>query len=98
MLGNLLDNAIEACVKLPDQNARFIRIYIGLHKQLFYISVSNSMGSEVKKTGIKYLTTKNSDTHGFGLVRVDKIVEKYNGFVNRQHEPGVFATEIMLPL
>ena len=35
---------------------------------------------------------------GFGLQRVDRIVEKYGGFLNRQTEEGVFATEIMLPL
>ena len=32
------------------------------------------------------------------LERVDRIVEKYAGYLNRQNEEGVFATEIMLPL
>ena len=36
--------------------------------------------------------------HGFGLVRIDRIVSKYGGFLNRQDEEGVFATEVMLPL
>lgn len=31
-------------------------------------------------------------------MRIDRTVKKYNGFLNRQHEEGVFATEIMLPL
>ena len=109
ILGNLLDNAIEACLKLPDPKDRFIRIYIGIHKELFYISVSNSVGGEVKRHGFGisrlsniqvpvYLSTKEKEGHGFGLVRIDKIVEKYSGFVDRQNEPGVFATEVMLPL
>lgn len=37
-------------------------------------------------------------SHGFGLYRIDGIVAKYGGFLNRQTEEGVFATEIMLPL
>ena len=98
VLGNLLDNAIEACEKILDEHKRFIRIYIGIHKELLYISVVNSVGGFISKSGHNYLSTKASASHGFGLVRIDKIVEKYNGFIDRQNEEGVFATEIMLPL
>ncbi len=97
ILGNLLDNAIEACT-VQQQEAPWIRIYIGLYKELFYISVSNSVTGEVKRSGLRFLSTKNQANHGFGLVRIDKISEKYGGFVDRQNEPGVFATELMLPL
>lgn len=98
ILGNLLDNAAEACLKQPIESERFIRIYIGRHKEMLYISVSNSVGEDIKKSGKIYLSTKNSDSHGFGLMRVDRIAAKYGGYVNRQNEDGVFATEIMLPL
>jgi sensor histidine kinase regulating citrate/malate metabolism len=98
ILGNLLDNAIESCEKIINEHERFIRIYIGIHKELLYISVTNSAGGELKKTGRNYLSTKASASHGFGLVRIDKIIEKYNGFIDRQNEEGVFATEAMLPL
>jgi len=98
IIGNLIDNAAEACLKQPDEKDRFIRIYIGRHKEMLYISVSNSVGGEIKKSGKTYLSTKNSDSHGFGLMRIDRIAAKYGGYVNRQSEEGVFATEIMLPL
>ncbi len=98
IIGNLLDNAMEACLKQPNESERFIRVYIGKFKEQLYISVSNSMAGEVRKSGKTYLSSKDSATHGFGLMRVDRITEKYGGFVNRQHEEGVFATEIMLPL
>ena len=98
IIGNLLDNAMEACLKQPNESERFIRVYIGKFKEQLYISVSNSMADEVRKSGKTYLSSKNSATHGFGIMRVDRITEKYGGFVNRQHEEGVFATEIMLPL
>ena len=98
IIGNLLDNAMEACVSQPANEKRFIRIYIGIHKELFYISVTNSMAGTPEKTRHRYRSTKSLQNHGFGLVRIDKISEKYGGFVDRQHEAGVFATEIMLPL
>jgi len=98
IIGNLLDNAAEACIKLPNEADRFIRIYIDVFKDQLYISITNSVGGSVKKNGNTYLSTKDKDGHGFGLIRVDKITEKNGGFINRQSEEGVFATEIMLPL
>lgn len=97
IIGNLLDNAIEACEKEKDPEKRFIRVYIDILKGQLYIYVSNSMTNEIRKQGNAYLTTKKSG-HGFGLMRVDKVVEKYAGYINRQNEDGVFATEIMLRL
>lgn len=98
IIGNLLDNAMEACLKQPKEEERFIRVFIGMLKGQLYVSVMNSVGGEVRKNGKIYQSTKGSASHGFGLMRLDKTVEKYGGFVNRQNEDGVFATEVMLPL
>ena len=98
IIGNMLDNSIEACMKMPDAESRFIQVDIGVHKSMIYISVLNAAGDRVKKIGRRYISTKDSPDHGFGLISIDKIVAKYDGFVNRQNEAGVFTTEIMLPL
>lgn len=98
IIGNLLDNAMEACLKQEQDSDAFIRVFIGVLKGQLYLSVMNSMGGELRKEGKNYRSTKNSASHGFGLMRVDRIVEKYDGYVNRQHEEGVFATEVLLPL
>lgn len=95
VLGNLLDNAIEACEKLPCDK-RFLRVYIDKFKGQFYLSVQNSSLSIQRDKGI-FRTTK-AGTHGFGLFRIDRIAKKYGGYVNRQYEEGVFATELLLPL
>ncbi len=95
VMGNLLDNAIEACVSLSE-NERFMRIYIGQLKGQFYMSVQNSAG-KVKKLGGEYLSTKEGE-HGYGLFRIDRVAKKYSGYVNRQNEEGVFATEILIPI
>jgi len=97
IIGNLLDNAMESCMKMTEGEP-WIRVYIGTMKGQLYISVSNSVGSELKKEDRRYISTKNSATHGFGLMRIDRIAEKYDGFVNRQDETDVFSTEVMLPL
>ena len=98
IVGNLMDNAIEACEKITDGTApRFIRIYIGLFKSQLYISVSNAT-CEKHRRRLSELVTSKLGEHGFGLRRIDKLAEKYDGYVNRKNEPGIFATEVMLPL
>jgi two-component system, LytTR family, sensor histidine kinase AgrC len=98
IIGNLMDNAMEAATKLENVEDRYIRVYIREMKQQLYISITNSTADEAKKSGFAYISTKLGVNHGFGLKRVDNIVAKYNGFLNRQSEKGVFATEIILPL
>ncbi|MEG0895476.1 MAG: ATP-binding protein [Oscillospiraceae bacterium] len=103
LLGNLLDNAIEACQKNCNSkkfefNAPFIRVYISAQENQLYLCVTNSVYIETKKVDGKFLSTKKSATHGFGLLRIDKICNKYNGYCSRNIEPGVFSTEILLPL
>lgn len=97
LIGNLLDNAMEACMRINDENERFIRIYIDIIKKQLYISVTNAMEVKGWKPGNIFKSSKTGN-HGLGLHRIESIVSKYNGFLNRQTEKGVFATEIMLPL
>lgn len=99
ILGNLLDNAMEACERQPenDKEQQFIRVYIEVLKQQLYIYVSNTMADDIRRSGEQYLSAKRG-SHGFGLMRIDRVVKKYNGYLNRQYEKGVFVTEIMLPL
>ncbi|MDE6388829.1 MAG: GHKL domain-containing protein [Lachnospiraceae bacterium] len=98
IVGNLMDNAIEACMKIQQEGERFIRVYMDILKGQLYIYIMNAIGESPKKIGGIYTSTKNRESHGFGLMRIDKVVEKYHGYLERQHEEGVFATEIMLPL
>ncbi len=96
LLGNILDNAMEACMQIPEEE-RFIRIYIDIVKKQLYISVTNSTAGKVQRVG-GYFPSEKEGSHGFGLLRIDSIVEKHGGYLNRQTEQGVFATEVMLPL
>lgn len=97
LIGNLLDNAMEACLEIPEEKDRFIRIYIDIVKKQLYISVTNSMKGKARRTDGGFLSRKPG-SHGFGIFRIDSIVAKYHGYLNRQTENGVFATEVMLPL
>ena len=49
-----------------------------------------------KKIGRRFATTKGVG-HGFGLVRIDSIIEKLDGYLSRNSEDGAFTTEILIP-
>lgn len=98
LLGNLLDNAIEACREVTKEQNRFIKIYMDTLQNQFYISIMNGMKGKAKKHGKLFQSTKeDARLHGFGLTRVNRIVEKYGGFLDCQSEEDVFATEVLLP-
>ena len=48
------------------------------------------------KVNGRFLTSKGTG-HGYGLVRIDTIVERYQGYISRNSEDGAFTTEILLP-
>lgn len=96
IIGNLFDNAIEASMKLPEEQ-RLIRVYMDMKNTQLYISFTNfTAGKKLHKVGKVYQTTKGKD-HGFGLVRIDAIVERLEGYISRNSEDGAFTTEILLP-
>lgn len=96
IIGNLFDNAIEASMKLPPDK-RVIRVYMDIKNTQLYISFTNfTAGKKLKKEGSLFPSTKGSG-HGFGLVRIDAIVERLEGYISRNSEDGAFTTEILLP-
>lgn len=96
IVGNLFDNAIEASAKLPE-NQRVIRVYMDMKNTQLYLSFTNfTAGKKMKKDGKLFHSTKG-EGHGFGLVRVDAIVERLDGYISRNSEDGAFTTEILLP-
>ena len=96
MIGNLLDNAMEACEKLPAED-RFARIYISVKGNHLYMSFTNSAGKKQTKVGNIFASTKGAD-HGLGLSRVDTLVAQYGGYLTRASEDGGYTTEVILPL
>lgn len=95
MVSNLLENAIEACIQVPVEG-RFIRIYADVYGSQFYISIQNSSKENLDFNARNYISNKRGE-HGFGMKRVQLLVDKYNGFLNLQNEPGIFASEITIP-
>ena len=96
IIGNLFDNAIEASMALP-QEKRMIRVYMDMKGSQLYISFTNfTAAGKLPRVGKRFRSTKG-EGHGFGLVRIDSIVERLNGYLKRASEDGAFTTEILIP-
>ncbi len=96
IIGNLFDNAIDASLKLPEEQ-RLIRVYMDMKNTQLYLSFTNfTAEKKMTKVGKRFRSTKG-EGHGFGLVRIDAIVERLDGYISRNSEDGAFTTEILLP-
>lgn len=72
LVGNLLDNAIEACDAVKEEENRFIRIYIDTLQNQLYISIMNGMEGTARRQGARFVSSKRGDRRqGFGLQQVD---------------------------
>ena len=94
VVGNLLDNAIEACRTVTGE--RFIRIFISMKGNMLYFSMLNTSGAKRKKTGSLFATHKDG-VHGFGLRRAEAILEEHGGWVKYNSEDGAFTSEFLVP-
>lgn len=96
IIGNLFDNAMEASLALPEEK-RLIRVYMDMKGTQLYISFTNfTAAKKLSKVGRGFKTSKG-EGHGFGLVRMDDIVSRYDGYLSRNSEDGAFTTEILIP-
>ena len=93
IIGNLMDNSIEACDKFKDK--KFIDIIIISSDQLV-IRVKNSSNGCLKKERNRFLSTKEEKGHGFGLIQIDSVVKKFDGYINREYSENIFNTYIRI--
>ena len=92
LVGNLLDNAIEAAEKVENGN---VSIVIKPQKKFIIIKVKNSYDGN--KNNELQTTKKDKEYHGIGLKSIKRIVEKYQGeFELEFKEKEVEATALLL--
>ena len=96
LMGNILDNALEACGRMQKDENRFINIQARTVKKCFLIEVKNSMDRTEKFT--EGFTNKvDSQEHGIGLLNVGDVVNRYNGAVHKEAGKGIFVISILMP-
>lgn len=99
LLSNMLENAVEACMRMEDRSGAYINLEIRKKQRFLFIECENSVDQrEGLRTG--WTTSKDDPAeHGFGLKAMDAIAEKYASIVQIEQEPGRFVvrTNLCLP-
>ena len=103
ILGNLMDNAIEASEKL-EKELRIIELSISQLDSYLDICIKNNHREVIIKSGQDFVSTKkesgtadNRLFHGIGLKNVRKTVEKLNGHINIEYTDTTFAVSALIP-
>ena len=95
MLGNLLDNAIEACQKIHTiETDRYIFLTISLHGGMLHVTIKNTREAGASAGD---LPPKAEAQRGLGLVNVRRTVEKFRGSMSIQEAPGEYTVKIQMP-
>lgn len=97
LLGNSLDNAIEACEKIPNNQEKIISVESKYICGLLFLTITNpTLDDVVIKENTVQTTKENIHSHGFGLYSLNKVVKKYNGEFSLTCENRIFSVKIEL--
>lgn len=103
IVGNILDNALEACLRLRKAEEPFIKVYMETIKKCLFLEVQNSMNADERQEDGGSLKRGRSQKenpweHGLGLGNMKAAAAKYNGAVHMEAENGIFTISVLLPL
>lgn len=97
IFGNLLENALDACRKMP-QEQRYIILDAVYKKEMLHICIRNSSRESYRKDNEGHYLTTKTDTgcHGIGLISVEQALSDYDGELFIEHDKGEFRVSAVL--
>lgn len=99
LLGNALDNAIEATMRLDENQSTAKKIYltVKLYQDILHIVVKNPIAHPVQMKDNRIMTTKkNKELHGLGIPNMQALAQKYNGTLDIRYTDRLFILNIVL--
>ena len=97
ILGNTLDNAVEACQKINSDANKIISISCNCTSGFLFLTIRNPINESIPIHNNYVATTKENKTlHGFGLLSLHSVVKKYDGSVKLIASNNLFTANIEL--
>lgn len=97
LLGNLMENAIDGCLTVPE-GRRYFSLTAEVHRgSRLYIVSTNSFDGKVKSGKHGYLSTKHSGA-GTGLTSIAAVADKYGGSMRAQNSEREFFVDAVLKI
>ena len=100
LFGNAIDNAIEAVIKLSDDEKRIIGVKVCAVGNMITVNIHNFYEYDIRfnhETGLPETSKKNKNIHGYGMKSIRYIVEKYDGSLSVKAKDGIFRLDILFP-
>jgi len=97
VLGNAIDNAIEACRKMDNSEMSFISVQGESVKGQWLLKVKNAHNSIPVIRNGNFISSKEGKFHGLGIRNIEKVVESYGGFLKIEYDDKVFSLMAALP-
>lgn len=100
IFSNLIDNAIEACNKINDNELkRYITIKSTFIKGYYVIRCENSKMNKIIAKNKKIFTTKEDKfLHGLGIESIKSSIKKYDGELKIKNDQYKFIASIHIPI
>ena len=95
ILGNLLENAYEACMRQKKGN-KYIEVRLHQTGDVLIIMVENSYEGTVRREDGRFLSSKAEMRKGIGITSVLDVCKKYNGIPKIEYNGSVFKVSILL--
>ena len=99
ILGNAMDNAIEAVEKFEEKEKRQIDVMIYRQHNFLVMNIMNPMSEQlIYEDGLPLTRKADKFSHGFGLRSIRQILRKYEGYLNVSEEDGCFSLKMLIPI
>lgn len=96
VLGNLLENALEACLRQKVKK-RFIKLNIlSKHGSVLILVIENSYEGAIAQKDSVFFSSKKENRVGIGISSVRRIASKYHGLVNFDYTSDIFKVSLLL--
>ncbi|MGX9348547.1 GHKL domain-containing protein [Microbacterium sp. KNMS] len=97
VLGNALDNAIEATKRIADADERLVRVALFAQDDFVMLRVENTFDGIVKRSDGRIVSRKREAGHGYGLRNIEAAVERYGGSLSISADERWFSLRALFP-
>ena len=101
IVGNALENAVEAASRVPDREKREVRLKLRQVNQMLFVVVNNHFVGELRREGDRLVSTKDradEGPHGYGVENIRRAAERYGGSLTYAAQGDRFSLTVMVPL
>ena len=95
LIGNIIDNSIEAVMRLSEKNKRVITMNVSEKNGIVTLSSNNYYEGRLEmRDGLPVTVKTDKTSHGYGMRSIRSIVEKYGGDMNITADDGIFILTV----